>query len=48
MRRLPRERLATILIHEALHHAGMSEAPFDPQAPTAREITRMVKRSCAL
>jgi hypothetical protein len=48
IRRLSQERLATILIHEALHNAGMSEAPFDPQALTSREITRMVKVSCAL
>jgi hypothetical protein len=48
IRGLSHQRLATILIHEALHHAGMSEAPFDPQAPTSREITRMVKQSCAL
>jgi hypothetical protein len=46
--KLSRPRLATILIHEALHYAGMSEAPFDPQAPTSREITRMVKTACSL
>jgi hypothetical protein len=47
IRRVSRPLLASILIHEALHHAGMSEAPFDPLAPTSAEITRRVKVSCA-
>jgi hypothetical protein len=39
---------AAILIHEALHAAGLSERPHDPEAPTSREITAMVKSACAL
>lgn len=46
--RLSRNAKATILIHEALHTAGMSESPQDPAAPTAREITLSVKSACAL
>ncbi len=37
-----------ILIHEALHTAGLSEWPQDPEAPTSREITERVKRACSL
>ena len=37
-----------VLIHEALHTAGMAEAPSDPAAMTAEEITEMVERACAL
>ena len=39
---------AAILIHEALHVAGLSEWPRDPEAPTSREITERVKGACAL
>jgi hypothetical protein len=39
---------AAILIHEALHAAGLTERPHDPEAPTSREITAMVKGACAL
>lgn len=46
--RLSRTAKATILIHEALHTAGLSEAPQDPTAPNAREITLNVKTACAL
>ena len=39
---------AAILIHEALHAAGLSEWPHEPEAPTSSEITARVKRACAL
>jgi hypothetical protein len=39
---------AVILLHEALHQAGLSEWPRDPDAPTSAEINRMVRRRCAL
>jgi hypothetical protein len=38
----------SILIHEALHTAGLREFPFSPDAPTSTEITRIVKSECAL
>jgi len=37
---------ATVLIHEALHSAGLTERPPDPSAMTALEITRMVAKNC--
>ena len=37
---------ATLLIHEALHFAGMSEWPRDPQGLNPREIDALVKKSC--
>jgi len=37
---------AATLIHEALHFAGMSEKPLDPQGLEPRQIDRMVKESC--
>ncbi len=38
----------TILIHEALHSAGLSEWPHDPKGMTSREINERVKQACAL
>ena len=37
-----------VLIHEALHTAGMGEAPSDPVGMTAEEITEMVEKACYL
>jgi hypothetical protein len=37
-----------ILIHEALHTAGMGEAPRDPDGMTAEQITEMVEKACYL
>ena len=34
------------LIHEALHHAGLTEQPMDPDGLTAREIDDMVGAAC--
>lgn len=45
-KRLPTERAALILIHEALHHAGLSEHPVDPDGMTSPAINKMVKRRC--
>ncbi len=45
---LPVEEAATILIHEAMHRAGMSEAPLDANALTGDEISSIVRRSCFL
>ncbi len=45
---LTRDRAAAVLIHEALHHAGLRESPAVPDAPTSQEINRLVRRHCAL
>lgn len=42
------DKAATIVIHEALHHAGLSERPADRRAPTSLDITRMVAKRCRL
>lgn len=42
------ERAATLLIHEALHWAGVSEHPLDPNSLYGRDITRLVSQACAL
>lgn len=46
--RYKNEEAAKVLIHEALHHAGLTEAPQDPDAMTSRVINQMVKKSCGL
>jgi len=40
------EGTAITLIHEALHHAGLGEAPGFDGAPTPEEIDRMVEDRC--
>ncbi len=45
---LSRRSKMAILIHEALHTAGLGEAPSDPDGPTSTEITRVVRRACSL
>jgi hypothetical protein len=37
---------AKVLIHEALHDAGLGEWPQDPEGPTPEEIDEMVKKKC--
>lgn len=44
--RLHTEDAALVLIHEALHFAGMPEQPHDPRAMTSEEINDMVKDRC--
>lgn len=39
---------AVILVHEALHGAGMTEWPQDPDGPTSLEINRVVRTACGL
>jgi hypothetical protein len=46
--RLSSNGAATIVIHEALHSAGMSENPPDPSAKTSAEISAMVQANCSL
>ena len=45
---LSRRTKAAVLIHEALHTAGMSEAPHDPAGMTPEEINEIVEKACAL
>jgi len=44
--RVSNETAAVAVIHEALHHAGLTEKPHDRMAMSSIEITRMVKRAC--
>jgi hypothetical protein len=39
---------ATVILHEALHHAGLTEWPHDHTAEQSREITAWVRRQCGL
>ncbi len=43
---ISREEAAVVLIHEALHFAGLPEAPATPDAPTSKEISRQVIGAC--
>ncbi len=40
------ERAAMYIVHEALHHAGLTEKPHDQGAMTSREINSMVTTAC--
>jgi hypothetical protein len=40
------EQAAVVILHEALHHAGLTEWPDDRLAMTSREITTMVEQAC--
>ncbi len=40
------EQAAVVLIHEALHFAGMKEAPSSPNALASQEISKQVLRAC--
>lgn len=44
--RLSDERAAMFVVHEALHHAGLSEKPLDPSAMTSLGINTMVGKKC--
>ena len=44
--RLSDKRAAMFLVHEALHHAGLSEKPLDRRGMTSLEINTMVGRKC--
>ena len=46
--KLPAHRRAIVLLHEALHAAGLGQHPVHPGGMTAREINGMVARSCDL
>jgi hypothetical protein len=44
--RVSTETAAVAVIHEALHHAGLTEWPHDRLAMTSPEITEMVESAC--
>jgi hypothetical protein len=46
--KLSDEQAAMVIIHEALHHAGLSEYPQDPNGMTSRAINGMVMEQCGL
>ena len=46
--RLRGNQAAIILIHEALHQAGLSEKPVDPQGLESAQINRLVRNRCGL
>ena len=43
---LRRDQAAIVLIHEALHFAGLPEAPSTRDALTSRQINRLVQDAC--
>ena len=47
-RRLPLNLAAVVLLHEALHNAGMTEKPRDPRALDSAQINQLVAMSCSL
>jgi hypothetical protein len=44
--RISTEKAAVAVIHEALHHAGLTEWPHDRLAMSSTEITEMVEAAC--
>ena len=44
--RLSDERAAMFVVHEALHHAGLSEKPLDPSGMTSLGINTLVGKKC--
>jgi hypothetical protein len=44
--KLSTDKAALVLLHEALHFAGLPEQPHDPNAMTSSEINDMVKDRC--
>ncbi len=45
---LPLKEAAVIIIHEALHVAGLEESPATPNRPTSQEIQNQVRQTCNL
>jgi len=46
--RLSDSQAAMVIIHEALHHAGLTEYPQDPNGMTSNQINGMVAEQCGL
>lgn len=42
------EQAAMVVIHEALHHAGLPEKPHDKKAMSSGQINDLVEKSCNL
>lgn len=42
------ERAAVVLLHEALHYAGLPESPANPDALSSAAINQLVAASCDL
>lgn len=42
------ESAAVVVLHEALHYAGLTEWPLDPDAQDSRSINQMVRVACGL
>jgi hypothetical protein len=40
------EHAALVLVHEALHHAGLTESPSDPSGMSSAAINEMVRTAC--
>lgn len=40
------QHAALVLVHEALHHAGLTERPSDPLASSSVVINEMVRKAC--
>ena len=45
---LATDRAAIVLLHEALHFAGLGERPSDPSGPTPLQINELVETACGL
>lgn len=45
---ISRREGAIVLLHEALHYAGLSEQPLDPAGLTPQQISAMVASACRL
>ncbi len=46
--RVTDRRAALLVLHEALHHAGLDEWPHDRSAPSSESINDMVSEACGL
>jgi len=46
--RLSNAQAAMVILHEALHHAGLTEQPHDPRGMTSGAINDMVLKRCGL
>jgi hypothetical protein len=46
--RVSRDMAAVVVLHEALHFAGLRERPRDPGAMSSNEINNLIRKSCGL
>lgn len=45
---LPDHKAAVLLIHEALHFAGLNDEKHDPHGPCSKEINHLIEQACGL